>query len=66
MLQSYEELKKREGRDISKGPLIGDGYVSEAVDRLVRLYEATGKPAKADEWRAKRVVDGESKSKGKK
>ncbi len=55
LVTAYDELKRRAGSDLHKGPLVGDDYLPEAVDRLVRLYEATNRPEKAAEWRAKRV-----------
>ena len=51
MLSSYRELKQREGSNIEKGPLVGDDYIPEAVGRLVKLYEATGRSEKAAELR---------------
>jgi tetratricopeptide (TPR) repeat protein len=43
LLGSYEKLKDVQGR-----------RMREALDRIVKLYEAWGKPEKAAEWRAKR------------
>jgi tetratricopeptide (TPR) repeat protein len=34
-------------------PIDRSSTLHEAIDRLVRLYEAWGKPAEAEEWRAK-------------
>ncbi len=57
LVTAYEELKQREGTDLTTGPLRGDAdhVLRDTVDRLVRLYEATNRPEKAAEWRAKRV-----------
>jgi tetratricopeptide (TPR) repeat protein len=49
LVQGYEGMKARE----AKIPLASKNYLAEAVERLVRLYEATGRPEKAQEWRAK-------------
>jgi tetratricopeptide (TPR) repeat protein len=50
LVAGYEGMKRREERiplPIRKSRLI------EAIERLVQLYEAWGKPEKAAEWRAK-------------
>lgn len=49
LLQGYEGMKKRE----AKIPPQGKARVPEALERLVQLYDAWGKPEKAAEWRAK-------------
>jgi tetratricopeptide (TPR) repeat protein len=55
LLSAYDGLKRRESTDLRKGPTATEGYLTEAVDRLVRLHEATDRPERAAEWRAKRV-----------
>jgi hypothetical protein len=45
----YEGMKKREGT-IPPGDKV---RLTEAVERLVQLYEAWGKPEKAAIWRAR-------------
>ncbi|MFO0842572.1 MAG: tetratricopeptide repeat protein [Gemmataceae bacterium] len=47
LLQGYEGLKKAE----AKIPPQARGRLSEAVGRLVRLYDATGKNGEAAKWR---------------
>jgi hypothetical protein len=47
--QGYEGLKRRTGTI----PANDKVRLSQAVERLVQLYEATGQKAKADEWRQK-------------
>jgi tetratricopeptide (TPR) repeat protein len=49
LLAGYEGLKKVE----AKIPANLKTRLTEAVERLVQLYDATGQKAKADEWRAK-------------
>jgi eukaryotic-like serine/threonine-protein kinase len=44
---SFDELKKREGKNYASGPVTGDGRVKEAGERLLKLYEATGKVREA-------------------
>ena len=46
--QGYEGMKQARPRS----PDTKD-RLTEAVERLVQLYEATGKPAEAAEWQAK-------------
>jgi non-specific serine/threonine protein kinase/serine/threonine-protein kinase len=49
LLAGYEGLKQREEK-------IAPGYkirLTEAIDRLVQLYEAWGKPGKAAAWKAR-------------
>jgi tetratricopeptide (TPR) repeat protein len=57
LVTAHEELSRRAGGDLGKGPLRGDAdhILRDLVDRLVRLYEATDRPGKAAEWRARRV-----------
>jgi hypothetical protein len=45
----YEGMKQRE----AKIPPQGKVRLSEAVERMVRLYDAWGKKDKAAEWRKK-------------
>jgi tetratricopeptide (TPR) repeat protein len=49
LLAGYEGMKQRE-REI---PTVVKVRLTEAIERLVQLYEAWGKPEKAAEWRAK-------------
>jgi serine/threonine protein kinase/Tfp pilus assembly protein PilF len=50
MLQSgYEGMKRREATI----PPVGKIRLTEAIERLVQLYEATGEPGKAAVWRAR-------------
>jgi serine/threonine protein kinase/tetratricopeptide (TPR) repeat protein len=49
LLQGYERLKELE----AGLPEYARRHVPEAVERLVQFYEATGKPEKAAEYRAK-------------
>jgi tetratricopeptide (TPR) repeat protein len=49
ILAGYEGMKARE----AKIPPPGKPNLSDAADRVVKLYEAWGKPEKAAEWRAK-------------
>jgi serine/threonine protein kinase/tetratricopeptide (TPR) repeat protein len=50
LVQGYEGIRAREGQ-IS--PLYARFRIAEAGQRIVRLYEAWGRPQKAAEWRAK-------------
>lgn len=50
LLQGYQGLKDAANW---AGPGMGRIPVPEAAERLVQLYEATGKKDKADEWRKK-------------
>jgi tetratricopeptide (TPR) repeat protein len=52
LLSGYEGMKQREG----KIPPQGKVRLSEAIERLVQLYETWGKLEKAAEWRAKRPL----------
>jgi serine/threonine protein kinase/tetratricopeptide (TPR) repeat protein len=47
LLQGYEGMKQRE----AKIPADGRGGLSEALERLVQLYEAWGKKDEAAKWR---------------
>jgi eukaryotic-like serine/threonine-protein kinase len=51
LLQGYEGMKQRE----AKIPKEGKVRLTEALERLLQLYDAWGKPEKAAEWRAKLV-----------
>jgi serine/threonine protein kinase/tetratricopeptide (TPR) repeat protein len=53
LLKGYEGLKKRE-RTIP--PLVRTLRLTEAIERLVQLYEATGKADEADKWRKRLPV----------
>jgi hypothetical protein len=50
LLASYEGLKKREEQNAQH---IAEPPLTELIERIVQLYEATGKHEKAEEWRAK-------------
>jgi serine/threonine protein kinase len=56
LLSGYEGMKKREARI----PPQGKFRLSEALERLVRLYEATGKKDQADKWRKEREQAGKA------
>jgi tetratricopeptide (TPR) repeat protein len=58
LLAGYEGMKQREAKiePISKVRL------TEAIERLVQFYEATGKTDQADEWRARLPVTNSAKS----
>jgi serine/threonine protein kinase len=49
VVQGYEGLKARE----AKIPAPNKKYLTEAAERVVKLYEAWGKPDEAAEWRKK-------------
>ena len=49
MLSGYEGMNERK----SQIPVPEGIRMSEALEGLVKLYDATGKKAKADEWRKK-------------
>jgi serine/threonine protein kinase/tetratricopeptide (TPR) repeat protein len=49
LLQGYEGMKQREAMI----PPVRKVRMTEALDRLVRLYEAKGQKDKAEEWRQK-------------
>jgi tetratricopeptide (TPR) repeat protein len=55
LLQGYEGLKSRE-RQIPQ--LLARYRVAEALGRVVRLYEAWGKPKQAAHWRARMTLSG--------
>jgi hypothetical protein len=48
-LEGYDEMKAQFGRI----PVHQRQKVAEALDRVVRLYEAWGKKEKAEAWRKK-------------
>ena len=52
LLSGYEGLKAREARI----PVPAKIRLTEAIDRLVQLYEAWGKPEQAAQWREKRCA----------
>jgi hypothetical protein len=52
LLQGYEGMKQRE----SKIPKAGKNLMSEALERLVQLYDATGKKEEAAKWRTELKV----------
>ena len=54
LLAGYEGLKKRQAT--IQPPVARPVRLAEAADRLVRLYEATGRPAEAARWRAERAA----------
>jgi hypothetical protein len=59
LLSGYEGLKQRENGI----PTAGKPRLKEALQRLVQLYEATGRPEQAAEWKQKLgVFDTEKKS----
>jgi eukaryotic-like serine/threonine-protein kinase len=47
LLQGYEGLEQR----AAKIPAVYQPRLAEALERLVQLYEATGRPAEAAKWR---------------
>jgi serine/threonine protein kinase/tetratricopeptide (TPR) repeat protein len=49
VVSGYEGMKARE----AKIPAVGKPRLPEAAERVVRLYEAWGKPGKADVWKRK-------------
>jgi serine/threonine protein kinase/Tfp pilus assembly protein PilF len=51
LLQGYEGMKQRE----TKIPASAKKYLTAALDRLVQLYDAWGKPDEANKWRAERA-----------
>jgi tetratricopeptide (TPR) repeat protein len=53
ILQGYEGMKARE----AKIPAPSKKYLAEAAERVVKLYEAWGKPDKAAQWRDKLARD---------
>ena len=46
-LAGYEGMKQRE----AKIPAQGKVRLTEALERLVQLYDAWGKPEQAEQWR---------------
>jgi tetratricopeptide (TPR) repeat protein len=51
LLSGYEGIRQR-GHKFTTGL---KGWLAEAADRLVRLYELTARPADAERWRAERA-----------
>jgi eukaryotic-like serine/threonine-protein kinase len=51
LLQGYEGMKARE----SKIPAPSRKALAEAIDRIIRLYDARGDKGRADEWRKKKL-----------
>ena len=51
LLSGYEGLKQRQDRI----PAAGRARLKEALERLVRLYEATDRTNEATEWKKKLV-----------
>lgn len=49
LLSGYEGMRERE----AKIPPEGKPRLTEALERIVQLYDGWGKPDKAAEWRAK-------------
>jgi serine/threonine protein kinase/WD40 repeat protein/Tfp pilus assembly protein PilF len=49
LVQGYEGMKQREAKILSEGKI----NLTEALERLVGLYEATGREEKAAAWRKK-------------
>jgi TolA-binding protein len=58
LLKGYQGMKKQE----AKIPPQGKVRLSEALERLARLYEATNKPDEARKWRAERAKYPEAKN----
>jgi tetratricopeptide (TPR) repeat protein len=52
LLEGYEGLRP----GMTKGPAVAARYETDALERLVQLYEATDQPARAAEWRKKWVL----------
>ena len=59
LIQGYEGLKAREGQ---MPPLYARHRVTEAGQRIVRLYEVWGKAEKAAEWRTKLLNPNDAKA----
>jgi tetratricopeptide (TPR) repeat protein len=53
LLRGYEGLKARAARI----PAPSRKALPEAIDRIIRLYEAWGRPAQVQEWRKEREQD---------
>ncbi len=49
LIRGFDGMKQREGSIPANAKI----RLTEAVERLVHLYEATGRPEKAQEWRGK-------------
>jgi len=49
LLSGYDGMKQRE----DKIPEVGKPRIKEALERLIQLYEAWGKPQRAAEWKQK-------------
>ncbi len=47
LMQGYEGMKKREAAI----PVTARGQLTKALERIVQLYEASGKPDEAEKWR---------------
>jgi hypothetical protein len=60
LLQGYEGLKAR-AKSI---PPQGSARITEALDRLIELANATGKPDEAAKWQAERAKYPEAKPVG--
>ena len=58
LLSGYEGMKARE----AKIPPAGNPRLSEALERLVQLYDAWGKPEQAAAWR-KRLQEAKKREK---
>jgi len=52
LLAGYEGMKQREEKMHAQDKFL----LTEALERLVQLYDAWGQKVKADEWRTKRPV----------
>ena len=57
LLAGYEGMKQREQKMYAQDKFL----LTEALERLVQLYEATGNKARADEWRKKLPVANSAK-----
>jgi tetratricopeptide (TPR) repeat protein len=56
LLAGYEGMKQREAQMRMEGVAHLKLYLTEALERLVHLYDAWGRKDKADEWRKKLPV----------
>jgi serine/threonine protein kinase/Tfp pilus assembly protein PilF len=56
LLAGYEGMKQREAQMRMEGVADRKLYLTEALERLVQLYDARGQKDKADEWRKKLPV----------
>jgi len=61
LLAGYEGMKQREAQATAASKI----RLSEALERLVQLYDATGRKGQADEWRKKREAKHAAKPPGK-